>query len=93
MNNKYPTFFLTWFNKFSQVPYPGCEVALNLPLRNLMGRCIMGQGLQSNTPHAILGPKKKNHFKSRSETATRSTQLWKKNCLAFLKVACPYSLY
>ena len=23
MNKKYPTFFLTWFNKFSQVPYPG----------------------------------------------------------------------
>jgi hypothetical protein len=24
MNKKYPTFFLTWFNKFSRVPYPGC---------------------------------------------------------------------
>jgi hypothetical protein len=23
MNKKYPTFFLTWFNKFSRVPYPG----------------------------------------------------------------------
>ena len=23
MNKEYPTFFLTWFNKFSQVPYPG----------------------------------------------------------------------
>ena len=23
MNNEYPTFFFTWFNKFSQVPYPG----------------------------------------------------------------------
>ena len=23
MNKKYPTLFLTWFNKFLQVPYPG----------------------------------------------------------------------
>jgi hypothetical protein len=23
MNKKYPTFFLTWFNKFSRVPSPG----------------------------------------------------------------------
>ena len=23
MNKKYPTFFLTWFNKFLRVPYPG----------------------------------------------------------------------
>ena len=23
MNKKHPTFFLTWFNKFSRVPYPG----------------------------------------------------------------------
>jgi hypothetical protein len=23
MNKKYPTFLLTWFNKFSRVPYPG----------------------------------------------------------------------
>ena len=23
MNKNYPTFFLTWFNKFSRVPYPG----------------------------------------------------------------------
>ena len=23
MNKKYPTFFLTWFDKFAQVPYPG----------------------------------------------------------------------
>ena len=27
MNKKYPTFFLTWFNKFTRVPYPG-EVAV-----------------------------------------------------------------
>ena len=26
MNKNYPTFFLTWFDKFSQVPYPGVEV-------------------------------------------------------------------
>ena len=23
MNKKYPTFFLTWFNKFPRVPSPG----------------------------------------------------------------------
>jgi hypothetical protein len=23
MNKKYPTFFFTWFNKFTRVPYPG----------------------------------------------------------------------
>jgi len=27
MNKKYPTFFLTWFNKFSRVPYPGTQLA------------------------------------------------------------------
>ena len=26
MNKNYPTFFLTWFNKFSRVPYPGCKI-------------------------------------------------------------------
>ena len=25
MNKNYPTFFLTWFNKFSRVPYPGLK--------------------------------------------------------------------
>jgi len=25
MNKKYPTFFLTWFNKFPRVPSPGAE--------------------------------------------------------------------
>ena len=25
MNKKYPTFFPTWFNKNSQVPYPGVD--------------------------------------------------------------------
>jgi hypothetical protein len=29
MNKKYPTFFLTWFNKFSRVPYPGLKVGSN----------------------------------------------------------------
>ena len=28
MNKKYPTFFLTWFNKFSRVPYPGTNVTI-----------------------------------------------------------------
>ena len=26
MNKKYPTFFLTWFNNFTRVPYPGLRL-------------------------------------------------------------------
>ena len=29
MNKKYLTFFLTWFNKFLRVPYPGALVFKN----------------------------------------------------------------
>ena len=28
MNKKYPTFFLTWFNKFLRVPYPGFKISV-----------------------------------------------------------------
>ena len=30
MNNKYPTFFLTWFNKILRVSYPGFGVGCRL---------------------------------------------------------------
>ena len=36
MNKKYPTFFLTWFNKFLWVPYPVCSLTI-LPLLGRFG--------------------------------------------------------
>ena len=36
MNKKYPTFFLTWFDKFSRVPYPGNLVWASLWIRRPM---------------------------------------------------------
>ena len=40
MNKQYPTFFLTWFNKFSQVPYPGMS-HLKSQVQELLIRCDM----------------------------------------------------
>ena len=41
VNKKYPTFFLTWFNKFSRVPYPGLWVREMLPLGKYLYESFM----------------------------------------------------
>jgi hypothetical protein len=41
MNKKHPTFFLTWFNKFSQVPYPGMRVkGPHIYMATALGSCV-----------------------------------------------------
>jgi len=52
MNKKYPTFFLTWFNKFTRVRYPG-------PSKMYIGLCwyqkgTNNKGAYNHTNHLMI---------------------------------------